>query len=85
MAYRVVTQAAVGPVAPLAADDAAVLFWSPLPILPEALAVIEAWGFKYKAIAFNWVKHYTRGNAEFCLLATRGSPKRLTIPHALRP
>lgn len=51
--------------------------------------MIDAWGFTYKTVAFCWVKqnrkspslfwglgHWTRANAELCLLATKGSPKR---------
>ena len=49
---------------------------------------MEAWGFTYKTAAFVWVKKYkcgknfvgmgayTRANAEICLLAKRGHPKR---------
>ena len=56
---------------------------------PEALRLIKAWGFTYKSVAFVWLKQnrkspgwfyglgfWTRGNAEVCLLATRGHPKR---------
>ena len=59
------------------------------PQLPEALRLINAWGFTYKSVAFVWLKKnrkseswfyglgfWTRGNAEVCLLATRGHPKR---------
>lgn len=73
------------------ADENCVLFlWSCWPLMPEALQVIEAWGFKYKTIGFNWIKRnrggcgfffglgrWTRGNAEPCLLATKGKPKRV--------
>ena len=58
--------------------------------MPEAFEVIRAWGFEYKTCAFVWVKttkdesrfatgmgYWTRANAEICLLATRGSPKRI--------
>lgn len=78
------------PVASLAADDCALFLWAVMPQLPEALRVIEAWGFEYKTCAFVWVKqtkdeerfatgmgYWTRANAEVCLLATRGSPQRL--------
>jgi len=57
-----------------------------------ALGVIRAWGFAYKGMAFVWVKQnkkgkgwhfglgfWTRGNAELCLLAGRGKPKRQSI------
>ena len=50
---------------------------------------MRAWGFDFKTVAFVWVKlnrmsnslfwgmgHWTRANAEICLLATKGSPKR---------
>jgi len=78
------------PVASLAADDCALFMWVVMPQLPEALAVIEAWGFKYKTCAFVWIKqtkdeerlatgmgYWTRANSEMCLLATKGSPTRL--------
>lgn len=39
------------------ADKTAVLFlWATYPKLDEALAVIKAWGFTFKSIAFQWVK-----------------------------
>ena len=59
------------------------------PKLPEALRLVKAWGFTYKGVAFVWLKKnkkadswfnelglWTRGNAEICLLDTRGYPKR---------
>lgn len=80
------------PVETLAADDCALFMWAVMPELPGALEVIKAWGFEYKTVGFTWVKdtatddqdklfwgmgYWTRANAELCLLATRGSPKRL--------
>ena len=60
-------------------------------MLPDALLLIDAWGFTYKTVGFVWVKtnrkastlfmglgYHTRQNAELCLLATRGKPKRLS-------
>ena len=77
------------PVADLAAEDCVLFLWATFPMLKEALEVAEAWGFAYKTVAFTWVKenrkspglfwglgYWTRANAEVCLLATRGSPKR---------
>ena len=90
--YPTMTQAEIEalPVGALAADDCALFMWAVMPQLPEALRVIEAWGFDYKTCAFVWVKqtqdeerfatgmgYWTRANAEVCLLATRGSPARL--------
>jgi N6-adenosine-specific RNA methylase IME4 len=77
------------PVAAIAAKDSALFLWATFPMLPEALRVIHAWGFKYKSVAFVWLKQnkkspgwfyglgfWTRANAEVCLLATRGRPIR---------
>lgn len=46
------------PVARLAAPDAVLFLWATYPLLPGALRVVDAWGFKYKSIAFQWVKTY---------------------------
>ena len=77
------------PVTDMEAPDSALFLWATFPQLPEALRLIEAWGFRYKSVAFVWLKKnkkadswfyglgfWTRGNAEICLLATRGHPKR---------
>lgn len=44
------------PVANLAAKDCTLFMWATYPQMQEALKVISAWGFKYKTIAFQWVK-----------------------------
>ena len=44
------------PVAELAADDCALFLWCCWPTLPEALGIINAWGFEYKTCGFDWVK-----------------------------
>lgn len=77
------------PVGSISAKDSILFLWATFPQLPAALRVISAWGFKYKTVAFLWLKKnrkadswffglgfWTRGNAEVCLLATRGHPKR---------
>ena len=77
------------PVSELAAPDCALFMWITFPCLYEALEVIEAWGFSYKTVAFVWVKqnrkadslfwgmgYWTRANAELCIMATKGHPKR---------
>ena len=79
------------PVAEIAHTDAVLFMWVTFPNLQEGLEVINAWGFEYKTVAFTWVKrnkiasswfvglgHWTRANAEICLLATRGKPKRIS-------
>lgn len=44
------------PVKEIAADDCVLFLWTTYPMLAEALKLIEAWGFKYKSIGFQWVK-----------------------------
>ncbi len=46
------------PITRLVAPDAVLFLWATYPLLPEAFRVIDAWGFKYKSIAFQWVKTY---------------------------
>lgn len=77
------------PVNRLALPDSALLLWATSPLLPEALETIDAWGFKFKTVAFCWSKitkngkevanlgQWTLGNVELCLLGTKGSPKRI--------
>ena len=75
------------PVSELAAKDCALFLWITMPMLHEAWGVMEAWGFRFVTAAFVWVKlsrksntvfwgpgHWTRANAELCLLATRATP-----------
>jgi len=77
------------PINKLADEDCVLFMWVTYPLLPEALKVIESWGFKFKSIAFQWVKlnkkngkpfyglgRWTRGNTEPCFIATKGKPKR---------
>jgi hypothetical protein len=44
------------PVAPLAAEDWALLLWGVWPEHPGVLDVIAAWGFEYKTAGLLWVK-----------------------------
>ena len=53
------------PVADLAAPDSALFLWATFPQLPEALRLIEAWGFTYKSVAFVWLKKNKK--ADSCL------------------
>lgn len=79
------------PVSDISKADCVLFLWITMPLLAECFGVIDAWGFEYKTCGFVWVKHYkhagspvvgmgnwTRANAEVCLLATRGSPKRIS-------
>ena len=64
--------------------------WVTFPMLSHGLDIIKKWGFKYKTVAFTWIKttkknkpfigmgYWTRSNAEICLLATKGKIKRIS-------
>ncbi|MEE2860869.1 MAG: MT-A70 family methyltransferase [Pseudomonadota bacterium] len=74
------------PVSALAAPNCLLWLWSLNTMLPQALMVIEAWGFEYKT-GGHWVKltkngklnmgtgYILRGAGEPFLIATRGAPK----------
>jgi len=57
------------PVQELAADDCVLFMWATYPMLKEALKVIEAWGFKYKSIAFQWISKTAAVTVTFMALA----------------
>jgi len=44
------------PVGDLAAADCSLFLWASWPQLPDALAVIDAWGFEFKTAGFVWTK-----------------------------
>jgi N6-adenosine-specific RNA methylase IME4 len=61
-----------------AADDCVLFLWATVPMLAQALAVMQAWGFTYKS-AMVWIKdregtgYWFRNRFEILLLGTRGS------------
>lgn len=73
-----------------AAKDCVLFMWATFPKIEDAIALMRAWGFEYKTVAFLWVKankkatdspfwgmgNWTRANAEVCLLGVKGKPKR---------
>ncbi len=78
------------PIREIASDNCALFMWVTMPKLIEGLSLIKSWGFEYRTCAFCWVKqnpsgngiysglgHWTNGNAELCLFAKKGSPKRI--------
>ncbi len=75
------------PVAHLAAPDCAMLMWATAPLLPDAIGLMQTWGFTFKS-AGAWAKQSSTGEkwafgtgycfrsaAEFFLLGTIGKPK----------
>jgi N6-adenosine-specific RNA methylase IME4 len=61
----------------IAADDSALGLWATVPMLPQALIVMAAWGFDYKT-HWCWAKdrigpgYWNRNKHEIFLLGTRG-------------
>ena len=79
------------PVKEISDKDAFLFLWVTFPQLNEGISLFEAWGFKYKTCAFNWIKlnpksgtlfmglgFWTRSSSEICLLGIKGHPKRLS-------
>jgi N6-adenosine-specific RNA methylase IME4 len=79
------------PVKEIADKDCVLFLWVTMPKLNECWELIKNWGFEYKTVAFTWVKKnkispswfwgmgmWTRANAELCLIATKGKPKRIS-------
>jgi len=58
--------------------DCLLFLWTSSPHLPQAIDLIESWGFKYMTIAFIWDKqkvnpgYYTMSQCEICLVGKRG-------------
>lgn len=77
------------PIEQLADEDSILFIWGTWTHINEVQRVIRYWGFDYKTVGFVWIKKYsngknyfgmgrwTRANTEYCLIATRGKPKRL--------
>jgi len=43
-------------------DDCLLFMWTTDQHIPNALVLMEAWGFKYSTVAFYWVKKYHTGS-----------------------
>lgn len=93
MPYKVMTLEDIKnlPIKDISEKDCILFMWVTMPKLEECFEVIKSWGFKYKTCAFTWVKQnpsgngifkglgrWVQGNAELCLLATKGKPHRIS-------
>ncbi len=78
------------PVADIAAKDSVLILWVIDCMIPEALDIGTAWGFRFKTTCSTWVKrkpsgrehiglgYWGRGSTEQSFLFTRGKPRRLS-------
>lgn len=66
-------------VAGISYDDCVLFLWATVPMMPDALRVMEAWGFSYKS-QLVWVKdrtgtgYWSRNKHEILLIGTKGKP-----------
>jgi len=73
----------------LAAENCAHFMWVTGPFIPKGIKLLQAYGFKYRNIAFTWIKqnrkaktlftgmgHYTRSNPEFVIMGIKGRMER---------
>lgn len=84
------------PVKNMICKNAACFLWVTDSHLKEGIEVLESWGFKYKTIAFNWIKKTNKGNtyvnfapwtlksSEICLLGMRGTMGKLKTDNTVR-
>lgn len=80
----------------LTLEDAICFMWVTDSHLDEGLSVLKSWGFKYKTIAFNWIKKTSKGNfcknpapwtlksSEICLLGTKGKMMKYKKLHNIQ-
>lgn len=68
------------PIKELCEKDCVLFLWTTYPMLKEALEVMEAWGFKYKSIAFQWIKLNRSGNGKFFRIRKMDTRKYRAVP-----
>lgn len=66
------------PVRGITEKDSVLFIWVTVPLLPQGLEVMEAWGFKYKTMltwkkSANGMGFWFRGQTEHLLLGVRGN------------
>lgn len=78
------------PIGAVAAEHAALFMWTISSHIEQCIALAKHWGFKFKTLAFVWLKgepgreppitlgKWTRQQTEICLLFTKGKPRRLS-------
>ena len=62
----------------ISAPNSVLFLWTSSPHLPQAIELMQAWGFDYKTVAFVWDKqrtnpgYYTVSQCELCIVGKRG-------------
>ncbi len=76
--YPTMTVEDIGALAVPAADDAVLFMWATVPMLPDAIWVMQTWGFTYRSHCI-WLKdkpgtgYWFRNTHELLLVGTRGA------------
>lgn len=70
------------PVGAMSADNSVLFMWATCPCLEDAMRLIDAWGFEYKAqMVWDKVKHnvghYVSVRHELLLICTKGQPPKV--------
>ena len=76
------------PITDIADKNSVCFLWATVPLLPEALEVLRAWGYKYKTALF-WRKimslgmgFWFRGQVEILLMGVRGNVRAFRVQKA---
>lgn len=84
------------PIKDICLKDAACFLWVTDSHLNLGVEVLEAWGFTYKTVAFNWIKQTSNGKTacniapwtlkswELCLLGTKGAMTKYKKSNVVR-
>ena len=84
------------PVANISKKDSICFMWVTDSHLKEGIEVLEAWGFTYKTIGFNWIKKTSKNNtcvnfapwtlksSEICLIGTKGTMTKYKTSNSVR-
>lgn len=77
------------PIKQISSDNSICFMWVTDSHLKEGIALMEAWGFKYTTIGFNWIKKTSTGGTcknfapwtlkswEICIIGTKGTCTKL--------
>lgn len=63
----------------ICSSDCLLFLWTSSPHLPQAISLMNSWGFEYKTVAFVWYKqktnpgYYTLSECELCLVGKKGT------------
>lgn len=84
------------PVKLITDKNCACFLWVPFSHLNKGVDVLKAWGFKYKTVAFNWIKKTKNGknfvnqapwtlkSSEICILGIKGRMSKYKISNNVR-